>query len=208
MKRIVLFIASITLLLSYSDRNMESQASSTPQKAFPFQKNQHPTFREWNKYYLSRKSGFKNTDFIVSPAINNEFPKGTIYATFNKEFDRTYLPFLVYSPNKEQYVDFNSYHWTLVDGEPQFEVDQEINLVDTENKTIRRIAFCGSEELVEDVYWQDENTVILLKMIEGNTPQITSIDLKAQTSKSYTSVYKLDSPSEYSKMRIRSGIKI
>ena len=199
----------LLLLFSCSDKQEELKisTSSNEPKVFPFHQNQHPTFKKWNSYYLIRKSGFKNNDFTASATMNNKFSKGTIYATFDTEFDPIYLPYLVYSPNKEQYIDFNSYHWTLVDGEPQFEVDQEINWVDTKKKTVQRIAFCGSEELVEDVYWQDDSTVVLLKIVNGNTPQITLIDLKTQISESYTSIHKLNSPSDYFKTRIRSGIK-
>jgi hypothetical protein len=199
----------LTFLFSCTDQKQEtaSAASSKKVKEFPFFQDQDETFRKWNDYHLDHNSGFQNMGFTVSKPIKTEFTRGTIYATFDKEFDKTYLPFLVYSPNKEKYIDFNSYHWTLVDGEPQFEIDQEINLADIKHKTVLRIAFCGSEELVEDVYWQDDQTVVLLKMTNGNTPQVTIIDLKTQISASYSSVYKSDSPSEYSRVKIRSGIK-
>ncbi|MGV3611459.1 MAG: hypothetical protein ACO1N0_10945 [Fluviicola sp.] len=209
MKRNFRFFILLLLLFSCSDKQEELKinTSSNEPKGFPFYQQKHPVFTKWNKYYLSRKSGFKNTSFILSTPVKTEFIEGTVYATFDREFDPIYLPYLVYSPNKEQYIDFNSYHWTLVEGEPQFEVDQEINLVDTKKKTVQRIAFCGSEELVEDVYWQDDHTVVLLKQVEGNKPQITIIDLERQISSSFISIYPLDSPSEYSKIRIRKGIK-
>ena len=204
--QILLFL---TFLFSCTDQKQETEpaALSKKVKEFPFFQHEKETFRQWNNYHRSHGSGFQNMDFTKSRPIKTEFTKGTIYATFDKEFDKTYLPFLVYSPNKEKYIDFNSYHWTLVDGEPQFEIDQEINLVDTKQKTVKRIAFCGSEELVEDVYWQDENTVVLLKMIDGNRAKITSVDLKTETSKSYTSIHKSDSPSDYFKTRISNRLK-
>lgn len=209
MRTNLLVIAFLALLFSCSDNRSipENDNSSELGKGIPFFSDQHATFRKWNTYHVSRGSGFQNMDFLFLKPVKTAFTKGTIYGTFDQEFDETYRPFLVYNPNKEQYIDFNSYHWTLVNGEPQFEIDQEINWVDTKHKTVKRIAFCGSEEVVEDVYWKDDNTVVLLKMIGGNTPEITIIDLNQQTSTGYVSTRKSDSLSEYYKRRIRKGIK-
>ena len=214
MKSTIWIFTVLALPFSCSDRNQELKSElivdsndSIPEtQEIKFQ-DVHPTFKKWQEYYVTLDSNFVNNEFILSTTVKSEFIEGNIFGTFDKEFDKTYLPFLVYNTNKEQYIDFNSYHWTLVEGEPQFEVDQEINLVNIKEETIQRISFCGSQELVEDAYWMNDSTVVLLENVNGNTPQINVVDLYTQSLKIYKSQYASKLNSEYFRKRIISGLQ-
>lgn len=166
----------------------------------------HSTFQKWVNYYVSLDSGFYQNTFKLESTTNLNLESGNIFGTFDKEFNSIYAPFLVYSPNKEQYVDFDSYHWSLEGKTPQFEIDQEINLVNVKNKTIKRIGFRGSNELVEDAYWKNDSTVVLLENMNSTTPRISLINLTAQTSFIYTSSCTLNPKSEYSSIRIQNKL--
>lgn len=155
---------------------------------------------------MSLDSGFYQNTFKLESTTNLNLESGNIFGTFDKEFNSIYAPFLVYSPNKEQYVDFDSYHWSLEGKTPQFEIDQEINLVNVKNKTIKRIGFRGSNELVEDAYWKNDSTVVLLENMNSTTPRISLINLTAQTSFIYTSSCTLNPKSEYSSIRIQNKL--
>ena len=135
----------------------------------------------------------------------NEWISGTVHATFDKEFDPVYLPFLVYSPDKTRYVDFDSYQWTLIDGEPQFEADQEVNLVDLKNKTVQRIAFRGPSAVIEDVYWQNDSVVVLLENFDS-VPLIHKINLNNRSETTYTGTVKVKAKSAYFTNRLHDKL--
>ena len=202
----------MVFIFSCTDQNQEmkseliadSNDSISEPKNIKFYDN-HSTFRKWKDYYTSLDSNLLDNEFVLSSTTRSEFISGNIFGTFDKEFDKTYLPYLVYGIDREKYIDFDSYHWVLVDGQPQFEVDQEVNLVNIRDKTVLRIAFCGSQELVEDAYWMNDSTVVLLENLYGTRPQVQVIDLNTQTSKVYRSENTTELNSEYSKMRIIGG---
>src|SRR5690606_22506683 len=88
-------------------------------------------------------------------------------------------------------------------GEPLFSVDQEINLIDIEKKTVNRIAFRGSIEWVEDAFWENDSTVILLENNYEKQPIITKIDIKNKLVLTYYYGDTLDFKSDYTKLRFK-----
>lgn len=203
-------LASILLLsLVTSACNEPSKKTSTKNAVAATQKSyfrdNHPTFQKWKNYYSSLDPKLSGIAFIQSSEQKQEDIPGTVHATFDKEFDPVYLPFLVYSPDKSRYIDFDSYQWSLINGEPQFEVDQEVNLVDTKNKTVRRIAFRGPSAVIEEVYWKNNATVVMLENFDS-VPIIHVIDLVKKTEKTYTGTMKVKAQSAYFTLRLQDKL--
>jgi len=82
-----------------------------------------------------------------------------------------------------------------------FSPDQEINIVDIKNKAVNRLAFRGPSQWVENIFWQNDSTVVLLENSYEKQPVITKIDLikKAITTFRYKDNLKFES--EYTKRR-------
>lgn len=203
-------LASILLLsLVTSACNEPSKKTSAKNAVAATQKSyfrdNHPTFRNWKNYYSSLDPKLSGLKFFQSSVQQNEWITGNVYATFDKEFDPVYLPFLVYSPDKTRYIDFDSYQWSLIGGEPQFEADQEVNLVDLKNKTVQRIAFRGPSAVIEDVYWRNDSTLVLLENFDA-VPVIHVIDLVKKTEKTYTGTMKVKAQSAYFTLRLQDKL--
>ncbi len=87
------------------------------------------------------------------------------------------------------YVDINSYGMALDENNNAiFDVDQAINIVDVKNKTSTSIGFFGSVGRVEDAFWKDNSTIVLLGSINypKSSPFVTIVDLKNKTEKQYS----------------------
>lgn len=136
--------------------------------------------------------------------------QGNIYGVFDKEFDKSYIKFLIYSPNKENYLDFDSYHWFYdsKNKELNFEIDQEINLVNISKKKIERIGFMGSTGWVEDAYWENDSIIILLEYTTDKIPIITEINTITDNRKTFIYMDTLKNESNYLEKRILRKIKI
>jgi hypothetical protein len=127
---------------------------------------------------------------------------GNVKGSFDPEFDPVYGPFLVWSPDRTKYVDLDSYSWELKEGKVQpFGPDQEIDLVDVNKKTVRRIAFRGPSQTVENAAWKDDQTLLLLENSPESGPSVTLIDLR--NGKTYNYIYhgEFHSRSGYSEQR-------
>jgi hypothetical protein len=166
------------------------------------------TLLSWTNYYKE----FLDKDFDVKNfSLDNQTPiaktKGTIYGTFDKEFDKIYAPFLIYSPNKKQYLDIDSNYWFIDNIEMKtvsYEVDQQINLVNIESKEIERIGFRGTTQWVEDAFWINDSTIIFLEDTSSEfKPIINLIDLSKNTIKTFIYNKNLKQTSGYSEERLR-----
>ncbi len=169
--------------------------------------NSNPVLLGWVKYYkefLSKNFAIKNFIFDEEFKINRQ--KGNVYANFQKEFDKIYKPFLIYSPQKTQYIDIDSYSWQLDDLEMKnvsFNPDQEVNLVDLKAKKIERIMFFGPSQWMEDAFWIDENSLILLGNDTDFNPKIMIANFVTNIIQVYKYRINLKESSEYSDERLR-----
>src|SRR5690606_6207670 len=162
-KKIFIFL---TILISVACNNKSSEIEK--EENFKIEKESYKTsfktttnttLENWLAYY---KNNIDSTFTINKFNLTNEseFSKiqGNVFGIFDKEFDEIYTDFLIYSPNKQNYVDIDSYQWSLDEenkSELLFEIDQEINLINIPNKKIERIGFRGSMGWVEDAYWKN-----------------------------------------------------
>lgn len=205
MKKTILFLLPLLFLSCSEDKQREqnTNASNTSQpKTF---QDTHPVFKRWKSYYQLNQPA--NVEFLATDTSQIPVINGSVLPTYDKAFDSVYLPFLVYSPVKTRYIDFDSYQWFLEKGEPQFNVDQEIDLVDVKNKTVRRLAFRGPSAVVEEVYWKDNNTVVLLEIADETTPGVSIIDLKKNQIIHYEATGKVQPTSGYFEKRFNRLIK-
>jgi hypothetical protein len=169
--------------------------------------NSNPVLLGWISYYkefLSKDFAVKNFIFDEEIKINRQ--KSNIYAKFEKEFDKIYEPFLIYSPQKTQYIDFDSYSWQLDDLEMKnvsFNPDQEVSLVDIKTKKIERILFNGPSQWVEEAFWVDENSLILLGNDTDFNPKMIIVDLVLNKFYFFKYNTNLKEPSGYSDERLR-----
>lgn len=210
------YLLTFLFLVSCSNKTNENANGITTknpetqlQQQLTFANKKHPTLEKWLSFYKKQDSTFNESNFLFSQSTITESIPGTIYGTFDKEFDPVYLEFLLYRKDKKQYIDIDSYNWTL-DSENKigFEPDQEINWVDVERKTVKRIAFRGSSDWVEDAYWENDSIIFLLENNYNNYPKITKVNLITGENKQYTYKNSLALISTYTKERLgNKGIK-
>src|SRR5699024_7941570 len=104
--------------------------------------------------------------------------------------------------------DIDSYYWQIRENEEEeeeilYNADQEINLIDLKDSTVNRIAFRGPSFTVEDAFWKNENTVVLLEGTYESSPNINVIDLAEKQIYSYSYPDTLNKRSFYVEERIK-----
>lgn len=196
----ILFVVLI-LLNGCSESSEKAAIPAVKSVAKKHFQDTHPTFRHWKNYYTTLDSTLSDLAFTRTSVKHVSWMNGSIPATFDKEFDPVYLPFLVYSPDKTSYIDFDSYQWELINGEPQFEADQEVNLVNVQKRTVQRLAFRGPSSQIEDVYWMNNHTVVLLENFDSGL-YVHVFDLKKQTETTFTATKTSRFNSSYATKRL------
>jgi len=121
---------------------------------------------EWYRFYKNQNSKLNAMTFNQFEVKKNfEYIQGNIHADYDPGFSECNKSFIIESPDRNKYIDFLSYS-TLIDSKDSckilgFDIDQEVNLVDRVNKTVKRIRFSGSIETIEDAVWINSSKVIL-----------------------------------------------
>jgi len=197
----------LLVLFSCSDTKKPAVAEKPklhPQPAIPgLLKTEDAVLKNWTDYYTSIEPAFSPDSFKLVSTDAISPISGNVPGSFDKNFDKRYLDFLVYNPTKNKYIDFDSYQWGFDEnGQPEFSPDQEVNLVDLNKKTVSRIAFRGPSQWIEDAFWKNDSTVVLLENNDENYPLITLIDLVGGTAYTYRYGHSLAAESEYSALRI------
>ncbi|VXC24583.1 conserved hypothetical protein [Flavobacterium sp. 9AF] len=155
-------------------------------------------WNQWTSYYKQKDSNFSINKFKFLKKDTLIVSKGTIFGVFDKEFDSIYLPFLRFNPAEKKYIDLDSYQWTL-DGNNEIvmDVDQEVALVNLEDKTIHRIAFRGALQWVEDAFWENDNCVVLLENSNENRLRFSEINFITKTINVYEHDATLEKKPDY-----------
>ncbi len=207
---LILFIScSESQKKELQNRTSEASESKIKLKNPNIDENSNNTLKWWINYYREIKPNFSVDDFNLQSTDSLTTMRGNVFGNFDENFDSIYSEFLVYSPDRKQYVDFDSYQWTLDENnEPSFATDQEIDLINLKNKTVNRIAFRGPSQWVENVFWKNESTIVLLENNYGKQPIITELNLVSKTVKTFKYRDTLNFESNYSKLRFEDkGIK-
>ena len=165
---------------------------------------------DWLNYYESLDSTFTIENFFLERSDTLNFIQGNVFGNFDEEFDKIYNDFIVFSPNKKSYIDFDSYQWSIdKNNTPVFSPDQEINLIDLVNRTVTRIGFNGPLQWTENVYWKNDTTVVLLENTSEMIPRISELNIVNRLQKTFKYQDPLIVKSNYSELRLISkGFKI
>ena len=164
----------------------------------------------WFSYFKEENPNFDADAFKLTQNSPINYQKSTITILNQKGFNEIYKPFFVFNESGTQYLDFDSYQWELLpDGSAGFEADQQVALVDYQNKKVRQIAFFGPSYWIEDAYWKGDSVAVLLGNSYEKVPFIMKYNFNKNEVKhfEYSDTLKIEIP--YSEVRLRSkGIKV
>jgi len=133
---------------------------------------------DWLAYYQAQDSTFSLDRFEFESIDTLRFMQGSVKGSFDEGYDPIYNDFIVLNTAKDQYIDFDSYQWSVGKHKTaQFSPDQEINWVDVNKKTVTRIGFLGPSQWVENAFWENKSTIVLLENTDENVLRIIKIDL-------------------------------
>lgn len=127
-----------------------------------------PTIKDWLEFYnLDISTFYLGENYQYENTVVDE---GIYFREFDPETDDVYIPQMFdYSPSQQKYIDFqevykkgNDYFWAGRDD------CQEIYLVDRKLKTHKLINWFGTMQLLEAVFWQNENSFIILGIYESS----------------------------------------
>ncbi len=153
----------------------DENSSSTDSAATAKSKKEDPVLRGWMNYYLNENPEFKTDKFIKTSSDAINYQSTSVKKLNEKGFNEMYKPFLIFDKSGTRYLDFDSYHWSLApDGDISFEADQQVVLVDLPRRTAQQIAFFGPSFKIEEAYWPDDSTAVLL----GNTYEKVPFQMK------------------------------
>ena len=208
MNKVTFILSVLVILISCSvkkDKKIKDlNTDNVDFKQWDLNLETNENLKDWFDYYKSVDSTFNLSDFKFMKTDTLNFIKGNVLGVFDKNFDKIYTDFLVFSENKNKYIDFDSYYWTLDDEKkPLFDIDQEINLVDIKKQTVTIIGFRSSVNWVENAFWKNDSTIILLENNTDNCPGISKIQLNNTQSEYFSYKNKLSFKSKYTELRLK-----
>lgn len=158
----------------------------------------------WMDFYRAENPDFNFSGFTLKDSLQMMVRAGNVPAVYEEDFEEVYKKFLIYSADSLKYVDFHSYHWSLDENQnPSFEADQQVNLVDMEKKEISQIAFFGPSFTIEEGYWEDNSTIVLLGNTYEKVPFYMKFDLEEKIQKIYQYPDTLAVSGNYTEMRLK-----
>lgn len=209
LKNILFTILSLTFFISCSETKGKKEDYVVPNsKQKPISENftiapeSNDILTDWVNYYISMEPTFSLNHFNLVNTDTIEFIPGNVFGSFDENFDLVYYDFIVYNSSRTQYIDFDSYQWSLDENKEQsFSPDQEINLINILEGTVTRIGFRGPSNRVENAFWKNDSLIYLLENSYENIPIINEIDLKNRKVRTFRYSNNLKPVSEYSKVR-------
>lgn len=168
------------------DENLQNRDNEvSADRKVDFKEMENDRLKEWTDYYQTLDASFDLAKFQFSGQDTIHYMDGWIDAIYDSNFDSVYLDYLIFSPNQKKYIDIDSYFWQVEDGRAYFSPDQEIDLVDIEEKTIKRVAFRGPSQIIESAFWINNKIFFLLENSEEFGPSITEFNLDNNLKKYY-----------------------
>lgn len=165
-------------------------------------------FETWIAYYKGLDPNFQSKLFEKEAPYKIIREKATSPAVWDAKFNSVYKDFLIYNADSTQYIDIDSYKWKMLAGDQlQIGPDQEILLVNIPNKKVERILFYGPSFWVENAYFKNDSTIVLLENSSDKKPGYQEINLNTDSAQYYIYPKALKEPSEYLKKRILSTYK-
>lgn len=207
----ILLLSVTLLMISYGcNENLKSSNNTVieirvPKKNFKAAKTLNfsdSIFNRWFNYYKINYPDFSLSNFELQNSKALNIIPGTVYGKFDEEYDSMYNQFLIYNSDSTRYIDIDSYNWSKDEkGQRLNSPDQEINLIDLGSKSVKRIDFVGSNEWVEDAFWENDSTIVLLKNNYDRSPIISKVFVIDSLVVNYQSEVLMDFDSEYSSRR-------
>lgn len=204
------------IILFFSCSEKEVQNNNVPSRTIEVkpintvqnEKNNSP--ENWLNFYRTINPEFKLDNFKPNEIQTVNFSETSTLAKFDKNFNHVYEPFLIYSPDKTKYLDFDSYNWSIAeDGNPGFEADQEVMLVNLNAKTKYRIAYFGPSYRIEDGYWKSDSKAVLLGNSDENIPFCIEMNFENKKSQYFMYQDTLQSTAKYRQIRLQNlGLKL
>ncbi|SMC35428.1 hypothetical protein [Moheibacter sediminis] len=207
------------LIISCSDKKDESveseplietdSAEVDNSESMSFEQN--PTMKGWLGFYKKENPDMGLGNFELQKTSKLDMMEGSVSGTFDSDFDSVYMPFLVFNPSKTMYIDLDSYNWVLDEnGIAMFEADQEVNLVNLKDKTVKRIGFYGPSYWAEDAFWMNDSVFVLLENSDQNETSFQLINLQENSTSSYINTKPLKIREDfYNDLRLnRKGVKV
>lgn len=208
------------LIISCSDKNEQPVSDESLTKidsadleedSEPMSFEANPTMKGWLDFYKKENPEMGLGNFELEKTTKLDMMEGSVSGIFDPEFDSVYTPFLVFNPSRTMYIDLDSYNWVLdKDGNAMFEPDQEVNLVNLNDKTIKRIGFYGPSHWAEDAFWMNDSVFVLLENSDQNETSFQLINLQENSISSYINKKPLKIREEfYNDQRLnRKGVKV
>ncbi|MGI9526937.1 MAG: hypothetical protein ACR2MS_07500 [Weeksellaceae bacterium] len=159
----------------------------------------------WKGYYSDKVQGFDMSHFKKKESFDLVPHETTVKPIWSPEFNPVYKKFIKYNHDSTKYVDFMSYKLQFdQNNEVSISPDQEVVIVDVKNKKIESILFYGPSYWIEDAYFKNDSTLILLENSTDQVPAYQEINLNTLKSDYYTYDKKLDFSSSYLKDKLLS----
>lgn len=196
MSKFILFFLSLILFFSCEKKDKKINETSIDSTSLeipppPNTYNEFPSPQErlekWVDYYKSKEADFKLENFQKVDTFKVFNQPATAIPSFSSKFDQRYQAFLTYNADSSKYVDIDSYLLRFSDnGKVDYNTDQEIVLVDLNQKKAHRILFYGPSFWVEDAFFKNDSTLMLLENNNDRVPGYQEINLNTMISTAYT----------------------
>ena len=160
---------------------------------------------KWLRFYRAGNPDFSFDRFALTDSATINYNASNVPANFEMNFNKVYEPFLVYSPDRKKYIDFNSYHWIPDEnGNPGFEADQQVTLVHLPSKNVRQLAFFGPSFTIEEAFWEGDSIAVLL----GNTYEKVPFYIRNNLNRNMKYTYRYPDTLTFEKSYIEERLKL
>ena len=165
---------------------------------------ENPALTSWELYYQKNNLNFSFENFKKMDKVKTFYTDTSDPSLLNGTLEAVYKPFLIYSPDRTKYIDFDSYQWSIgEDGKASFEADQKVVLVDMKNKTQKQIAFYGPSFWIEEGFWKNNNELVLLGNTYEKVPFYTEYNFRDRSTTTYQYPDTLIFEKSYANFRIK-----
>ncbi len=163
-----------------------------------------PIIQTWLDFYSIDLSRARQASVIEGACFTcpHDSAEDPYYWEFGSEDDSPSLVQMSYSPNKQRYVDM-MLPVEMRDGvwydTGDYDVDQQLYLVDRRQRTKNSLVYNGPSVGVEDIFWKGNDVFIMVGFSYNNVLlfQIDVYDIPGGTHKTYEALFEGDSKTRY-----------
>lgn len=187
------------------DTTLENSESNKDAKEKVASPQNFESLNQWQAYYKSKYKDFDMHNFKKQESFKLVSHASEVTPVWSPEFKPIYQKFIKYNQDSTKYVDFMSYKLQFDNNnEVLLSPDQEIVLVDIPNRKVESILFYGPSYWIEDAYFKNDSTLVLLENSTDQVPAYQEININTLQSDYYTYHKSLDFSSNYLKEKLLS----